>query len=234
MTFEVKGRGLVGKAFCLTSAALSFVGCIYVARAEAQAAPAGDAFDAYIDELRRDYPDIYAQRRALSAQAGSMTTEELGRQLSEVTAPALAKARALTPDDLAMRMIRLEVDEYRQALARAPDICWGMARGGAPQGAFDEATVDEELRIRTEQLRYAAKSPGPPGPRATPEEMKSISHVLTQAHRDDAMVVADILSTGGPPSDVEDAKAFCRWQMAFYTEVLNRGPEFAGRFVRSI
>lgn len=234
MTFEIGGRGPFGKTVCLSFAALSFVAWIYVACAEAQAAPAGDAFDAYIDELRRDYPDVYAQRRALSAQADSMTGEELGRRLSEVTAPALAKARALTPDDLAMRIVRLEVDEYRQALARDPNLCWGLARGGVPQGALDQATADQELRNKTEQLRYAATHVEAPGPRATSEEIKSISHVLTQDHRDDAMVVADILSTGGPPSDLEDAKAFCRWQLAFFGEVLNRGPEFAGRFVRSI
>jgi hypothetical protein len=204
------------------------------ASGQTKAEVVADAFDEFIDELRRDYPDVYAQRRALSAQADSMSKEELGLRLAVVTAPALASARARISDDMAMRVVRLELDEYREALANNPQLCWGLTKGAASHDGFSQATRDEELRLETAQLRHAATSVDPPGPAATPDEMRSLSRDLTVADREDALIVANILSSRAPPTSDDGAKALCRWQMNFFTEVLKRGPEFVGRFVRSV
>ena len=200
-------------------------------RAEAEAAGQG-GWEAFFGELRRDYPDVFAKREAIMAQSAGLPKSELAWKLQAVTAPALHAARARVNDDLARRGTELTLDEYRQAMARSPAACWGIARGGAAGDTFTPETQDREFRLLAEELRGAAHASSPAGPVLTAEERRALVHRITVADAADKEAVRSIILDNRAPASDDEARSFCRWQIATLEEVLKSGPVLTGKFVR--
>lgn len=201
------------------------------ARAEPEAAGQG-GWEAFFGELRRDYPDVFAKREAIMAQSAGLSKAELTMKLQAVTAPTLHAARARANDDLARRGTELTLDEYRQAMARSPAACWGIARGGAAGETFTAETQDREFRLLAQELRDAAHGSSPPGPVLTGEERRALVHRITVADAADKEAVRSILLNNRTPASDEEARAFCRWQITTLEVVLKSGPVLTGKFVR--
>jgi len=83
-------------------------------------------------------------------------------------------------------------------------------------------------------LRDSAVGSSPGGPVITADELRGLIHLVTIGNADDARIVRPVIQERRPPASDLEARALCRWQMAFLNEVLRSGPELTGKFVRGV
>jgi hypothetical protein len=159
-----------------------------------------------------------------------MRRSELRQELLKLEQKALANVS----DETAVEVMRLSIDEARQAEQKSEQLCVDLFDGRAPPGAADPRTVDHELDVMAGLLQPAATTkPGQQRPVATEADEEDLQgaaiHKLSE-------VDLAALETGGhnpdaPPTAALSA-ASCHFGIAFSEEALARGPAFTGALVR--
>lgn len=227
------GQHLAISAFVMTVVGMWAAGQGLISREARFAHPGGGAaVEGFIAELRRDYPQVYAERKAVIDRRGDASQGEVRRRLAVTTAPALAAARAKVSDDLAVMGVKLQLDEYREALVRSPRICWDLATDTAPPDQFSAETGDREFRFLTEMLRNAATAPSSAGPAMNADDINALQQKVAADNLQDAAAVSSIFEEGRAPVSDFEGQAFCRYQIALLGSVLQSGPKLAGKYVR--
>jgi hypothetical protein len=233
-----RGKQLTGQHLAISACVMTAVGLwaagqgLISREARSTQTTAGTGLEGFVAELQRDYPQVYAERKAILDRQGDASPDEVRRRLAATTAPALAAARAKVSDKLAVMSVKLQLDEYREALAHAPRICWDLATDVAPIDEFSAQTGDRQFRLLTEMLRNAAAEPGSAGMAMSADEMSALQQSVTVNNPLDASAVNPIFEEGRPPVSDLEGQAFCRWRIALLGNVLQSGPKAAGKFVR--